>query len=96
VPGVEAAGFRILGSPPMHLFAFAPGEAGIDPNAVADALLARGWVVMRQPTDPPSLHLLLTPRYAQACEAFLADLAAATAEARASGARSGKTSGYTG
>ncbi|HJQ82488.1 MAG TPA: pyridoxal-dependent decarboxylase, partial [Candidatus Binatia bacterium] len=68
--GVEAAGFRVLGDPPMHLFAFAPARPGVDANAVADDMLARGWVVARQPTDPPSLHLLLTPPHAAVCDAF--------------------------
>jgi sphinganine-1-phosphate aldolase len=94
--GVEAAGFRVLGAPPMHLFAFAPRDPGVDVNAVGDLLLGRGWVVLRQPTDPPSLHLLVTPPHAPACDDFLCALAAATAEARASGAHSGKTSSYTG
>jgi glutamate/tyrosine decarboxylase-like PLP-dependent enzyme len=94
--GVEAAGFRVLGDPPMHLFAFAPRDATIDANAVADELLARGWVVLRQPTEPPSLHLLVTPSHERVCDEFLRDLAAAADAARASGARSAKTSSYTG
>jgi glutamate/tyrosine decarboxylase-like PLP-dependent enzyme len=94
--GVEAAGFRVLGDPPMHLFAFAPREPEVDPNAVADELLGRGWVVLRQPTAPPSLHLLVTPPHARVCEAFLRDLAAAETAARARGARSETTSSYTG
>jgi hypothetical protein len=80
----------------MHLFAFAPRDAGIDANAVADDMLARGWVILRQPTEPASLHLLITPPHARVCEEFLQDLTAAADAARASGARSGKTSSYTG
>lgn len=94
--GVEAAGFRVLGDPPMHLFAFAPRDPAVDANAVADELLARHWVVLRQPTDPPSLHLLLTPPHAAAYDAFCHDLEAALAAVRASGTRSRTTSSYTG
>jgi len=92
---VEAAGFRVLGKPPMSLFAFASADPALDPNAVADEMLARGWMILRQPTDPPSLHLLLTPRHAQALDDFRRDLGAAVAAVRASGARSGETSTYT-
>jgi sphinganine-1-phosphate aldolase len=94
--GVEAAGFRVLGSPPMHLFAFTPADPTLDPNAVADAMLARGWVILRQPTDPPSLHLLVTPVHERVCEEFLRDLETAVATARAVAVPSGKTSSYTG
>jgi hypothetical protein len=94
--GVEAAGFRILGEPPMHLFAFAPRDPAVDANAVADAMLGQGWVVLRQPTNPPSLHLLLTPPHDAAYDAFIADLTEAVASVKASGSRSAKTSNYTG
>lgn len=93
--GVEAAGFRVLGDPPMHLFAFAARDAGLDVNAVADEMLARGWVVLRQPTEPPSLHLLITPPHAAACDAFCRDLAEAAAKTRGTGERSPRTSSYT-
>jgi hypothetical protein len=33
-------------------------------------MLARGWFIHRPPTDPPSLHLLVTPPHAAACDAF--------------------------
>lgn len=90
---VEALGFRVLGTPPMSLFAFASRDPGLDPNAVADEMLARGWLILRQPTDPPSLHLLLTPPHAHALAEFRRDLEAAVASA--AGARSGETSTYT-
>jgi glutamate/tyrosine decarboxylase-like PLP-dependent enzyme len=93
--GVRAAGFRVLGEPPMSVFAFAPEDPALDPNAVADRMLEREWALLRQPTDPPSLHLLLTPRHAPVCERFCRDLAESAAAARASGARSATTSNYT-
>jgi glutamate/tyrosine decarboxylase-like PLP-dependent enzyme len=85
--GVRALGFRVLGAPPMSLFAFAAADPALDVHAVADEMLGHGWVVMRQPTDPPSLHLLITPRHEAVCDAFCHDLAAAVAAVRASGAR---------
>jgi glutamate/tyrosine decarboxylase-like PLP-dependent enzyme len=92
--GVEEAGFRVLGRPPMHLFAFTPRDPALDANTIADAMLARGWVILRQPTEPPSLHLLLTPPHERVREEFLRDLTAAAGTAR--GQRSERTSSYTG
>jgi glutamate/tyrosine decarboxylase-like PLP-dependent enzyme len=94
--GVEALGFRVLGNPPMHLFAFAPRDPNLDANTVADEMLGSGWVVLRQPTEPASLHLLITPPHEKVYDEFVRDLATATAAARISAGRSVKTSGYTG
>lgn len=93
--GIRTAGFRILGVPPMSVFAFAPEDPAIDANAVADRMLEREWALLRQPTAPPSLHLLLTPRHAAVCERFCADLGEAMAAVRASGATSATTANYT-
>jgi glutamate/tyrosine decarboxylase-like PLP-dependent enzyme len=93
--GVRAAGFRVLGTPPMSVFAFAAADSALDVNAVADRMLEREWALLRQPTDPPSLHLLLTPRHEPVCERFCDDLAACAAAVRASGDRSATTSNYT-
>jgi glutamate/tyrosine decarboxylase-like PLP-dependent enzyme len=90
---VRGLGYRVLGEPPMSLFAFA--HDALDVNAVADEMLRRHWVVIRQPTDPPSLHLLVTPRHDAACEQFATDLAAATETVQQSGATSAATSNYT-
>jgi glutamate/tyrosine decarboxylase-like PLP-dependent enzyme len=93
--GVRAAGCRVLGNPPMSVFAFAPEDPAVDPNAVADRMLEREWALLRQPTAPPSLHLLLTPRHEPACAGFCRDLGDAVAEVRASGTRSPTTADYT-
>ena len=93
--GVRGAGCRVLGDPPMSVFAFTPEDPAIDPNAVADRLLEREWALLRQPTDPPSLHLLLTPRHEPVCDRFCGDLTEAMAVVRASGARSDTTADYT-
>jgi hypothetical protein len=92
---VRTAGFRVLGDPVMSLFAFVADDATLDVNAVADAMLSRGWAIMRQPTSPPSLHLLLTPRHAPIAERFGQDLVDAVREVRESGATSAVTSNYT-
>lgn len=94
VAAVREAGFRVLGEPVMSLFAFAATD-GIDVNAVADRMLLRQWAILRQPTDPPSLHLLLTPRHEACADQFRTDLLASVAEVRASGATSATTSTYT-
>jgi glutamate/tyrosine decarboxylase-like PLP-dependent enzyme len=92
---VRAAGFRVLGDPAMSLFAFAATDETLDVNAVADVMLGRGWAIMRQPTTPASLHLLLTPRHAPIADDFARDLAEAVREVRDSGATSAVTSNYT-
>ena len=59
-------------------------------------MLGRGWVILRQPTTPPSLHLLITPPHARVCDAFLGDLTASVGNVRERAVRSEKTSSYTG
>jgi len=93
--GVTDLGYRILGDPRMSLFAFCTDDPALDINTVADEMLGHGWVILRQPTTPPSLHLLLTPKHAPVLGEFIADLKAATEAARATGAVSAETSNYT-
>jgi sphinganine-1-phosphate aldolase len=81
--GIEAIpGFRILGNPAMYLFAFT-GE-GKNMGAIAAEMTRRGWFIHRQPTEPESLHLLLTPIHVRSTEAFLSDLREAAGATRAS------------
>lgn len=91
---VRAAGFRVLGDPVMSLFAFAATD-DLDVNAVADQMLMRHWAILRQPTAPPSLHLLLTPHHDGCADRFREDLLASVAAVRASGTTSATTSNYT-
>jgi len=71
--GIEQLpGFRILGKPPLYLFAFSPGDR--DVGAVGDRLAQRGWFIHRQPTRPPSLHIVVTPTHTRVVSAFLGDL----------------------
>jgi glutamate/tyrosine decarboxylase-like PLP-dependent enzyme len=75
-------GFRILGKPAMYLFAFT-GE-GRDMAAIGAEMSRRGWFIHRQPTDPESLHVLVTPILRRSTSAFLADLRQAAGATKAS------------
>lgn len=71
--GIEdIPGFRVLGDPIMYVFAFAAQD--LDIMAVGDAMAERGWFLGRQPTTPPSLHVVLTPMHTPIVEDFLCDL----------------------
>jgi sphinganine-1-phosphate aldolase len=79
--GINAIpGMQVYGAPDLSILSF--GAAGRDMNAVAAGMQARGWVpgMVRR---PPGLHLMLSLLHEAACPAYLADLAAATAEAPA-------------
>ena len=91
--GIEAIpGFRVLGKPAMHLFAFT-GE-GRDMAVMAADLTRRGWFIHRQPTNPDSLHLLVTPIHGRSTEALLADIREA-AEATSESTRGVRAATYT-
>ena len=75
-------GFRVLGKPAMYLFAFT-GE-GKDMAAIGAEMSRRGWFIHRQPTDPESLHVLVTPILRRSTSAFLADLREAANATKAS------------
>ncbi len=71
--GVKALGFEVLGRPLLGLMAFRHPEA--DTLALYSALRARGWFTSFT-AEPPSLHLMLSPKHAEVADAYLADLAA--------------------
>jgi sphinganine-1-phosphate aldolase len=48
--------------------------------AIADAMFQKGWVSSRT-GRPPAIHLMLSPAHLDVTDAYLADLAAATAAA---------------
>jgi glutamate/tyrosine decarboxylase-like PLP-dependent enzyme len=84
--GIEGIpGFRILGDPAMYVWAFTADS--LDVMALADAMAERRWYLGRQLTDPPSLHVVLTPLHAPVVDDFLRDLR----EAAAVVGRSGRT-----
>ncbi len=78
--GVKALGFNVLGRPMLGLIAFRHPEA--ETLALYAAMRARGWFTSFT-SEPPSLHLMLSPKHADVADAYLADLAAALADVKA-------------
>ncbi|MFM7534857.1 MAG: pyridoxal phosphate-dependent decarboxylase family protein [Acidimicrobiales bacterium] len=66
------------------------GADGVDSDALGDALVRRGWLVMRLVRPEPMLQLLVDRLEDEFVEVFLADVAAAVDEVRSAG--SGGTS----
>jgi glutamate/tyrosine decarboxylase-like PLP-dependent enzyme len=80
--GVQAQGWRVLGAPRLGIVAFTRDD--VNPMAVLKKLYERGWVTSAV-TDPPGLHLMLSPVHKGVVDAYLSDLAWATDQARAGG-----------
>jgi len=78
--GVKDQGFSVIGAPQLGLIAFTRDD--VNPLGISRALYGRGWVTSAI-TEPKGLHLMLSPIHAEVTDAYLADLEAATAEARA-------------
>lgn len=74
--GVKALGFEVLGKPLLGLIAFRHPEA--DTLALYSAMRQRGWFTSFT-VEPPSLHLMLSPKHAEVAEEYLADLAVSLA-----------------
>jgi glutamate/tyrosine decarboxylase-like PLP-dependent enzyme len=83
IDGVAAIdGVRVLGKPPVTVFAFESDSDDVDIFAVGDALEMRGWHMDRQ-IKPSSLHVMVTsPAHAEVVDDFLTDLADVVAEVR--------------
>jgi sphinganine-1-phosphate aldolase len=77
--GAEALGFQILGAPQLGITAFHHPEA--NSMAIWAKLRERGWFTSVA-TEPPALHLMLSPFHAEVADTYLADLAWALSEAR--------------
>ncbi|WP_213270967.1 aminotransferase class V-fold PLP-dependent enzyme [Hyphomonas sp.] len=71
--GVKALGFEVLGKPLLGLLAFR--HPGVDTLALYGAMRQRGWFTSFT-VEPPSLHLMLSPKHAEVADGYLADLAA--------------------
>ena len=71
--GVKALGFELLGKPLLGLVAFRHPEA--DTLALYSAMRQRGWFTSFT-VEPPSLHLMLSPKHAEVADDYLRDLAA--------------------
>lgn len=76
--GVQKLGFRVLGKPQLGIVSFTHDSA--DCAALLRGLYARGWITAAN-VDPPSLHLMLSPKHAEVADAYLADLAASMQDA---------------
>lgn len=72
--GVKALGFEVLGNPMLGLVAFRhPDHHSF---AIYGEIYRRGWFTSVT-KEPPSLHLMLSPKHAEVVDAYLADLNAA-------------------
>lgn len=80
--GVAAiGGLAVLGRPHLSILAVRSADPALDIHKVADGMAARGWVpgLVR---DPPALHSMMSLLHEPARPRWLADVAAAVAEAR--------------
>ncbi|GAB5487796.1 MAG: aspartate aminotransferase family protein [Parasphingorhabdus sp.] len=71
--GVTALGFEILGNPILGLIAFRHPEHNV--FAIYGEMYRRGWITSAT-KEPPSLHLMLSPKHSEFIGAYLEDLAA--------------------
>lgn len=78
--GVRALGFEVLGRPLLGLVAFRHPDA--DTLALYSAMRQRGWFTSFT-VEPPSLHLMLSPKHAEVADDYLADLGACLAAVKA-------------
>jgi sphinganine-1-phosphate aldolase len=74
-------GLRILGDPPMSLFAFESTDPQVAIFAVGDRMEVRGWHLDRQ-QRPECLHAMVTPLHAEVVDNYLEDLRTSVAEVR--------------
>ena len=80
--GLKNLGFEIVGNPMLGLLAFSHPE--LNAFALYGEIFRRGWFTSIT-KEPPSLHLMLSPKHADVIDDYLADLSAAC-EAVRSGA----------
>jgi glutamate/tyrosine decarboxylase-like PLP-dependent enzyme len=68
----EIDGIEIVGEPIGPVLALHSPGGELDLNAIADAMAARGWYLNRN-TEPPGLHLMLSPGHAAVMDELVAD-----------------------
>jgi len=76
--GVRALGFEVLGAPQLGIVAFSHPAAKV--GALWAKLRERGWFTSTT-SQPPGLHLMLSPFHAEVVDAYLTDLAWALEQA---------------
>lgn len=69
--GVKALGFEVLGNPMLGLIAFKHPEH--HSFAIYGEIYKRGWFTSVT-KEPPSLHLMLSPKHAEFIDDYLSDL----------------------
>ncbi len=84
--GVKRLGFKILGNPMLGLIAFAHPEHHA--FAIYGEIYRRGWFTSVT-KEPPSLHLMLSPKHTDVIDNYLGDLevSVATVAAQAGAAK---------
>ncbi len=84
--GITATeGLTLVGDSEMNLIAFTSDSDEVDPFLLIDELRARGWCThpqLRFQGAPANIHLAVNPKFTSQVDAFLEDLAAATAAVR--------------
>ncbi len=85
-------GLQLFGNPDLGIITF--GSKEIDILAVADAMNNRKWFIART-SEPPGIHLVVSPANAQIINDFLDDLAGTVANVRAGkSVRKGRETNY--
>ncbi|WP_300392055.1 aspartate aminotransferase family protein [Henriciella sp.] len=69
--GLREMGFEIVGNPMLGLMAF--HHPDLNPFALYGEIYRRGWFTSVT-KEPPSLHLMLSPKHADVIDAYLSDL----------------------
>ncbi len=84
-------GLYTIGDPKLGLFTYGSEDPDALPIfSVWGQLKARGWFTGLI-TEPPGIHLMLSPSHAEACDQYLADLADAVKKVREGGGGGGPT-----
>jgi glutamate/tyrosine decarboxylase-like PLP-dependent enzyme len=69
--GVRALGFEVLGKPKLGIIAFSHNET--DVFTIYRNMYRKGWFTSLT-TEPPALHLMLSPFHHQVMDRYLEDL----------------------